>query len=340
MRPIDAIRVVALGGGTGLATLLRGLKVLTPQITAIVTVSDDGGSSGRLRQDMGVLPPGDVRNCLVALAGDESLMGALFSYRFTQGDLAGHSFGNLFLAALTEVTGDFDRAVKESSRVLAIRGMVLPSTTDDVRLHAQLTDGRRLAGESNIGKAPVSVERVWLEPEGASALPMAVEQISRADVIVLGPGSLYTSVVPNLLIPEIREAVAAAAAPVAYVANVMTQPGETSGYTAVDHLDGLLRHVGEGVVDTMLVNTAPVPLGMRARYESEGAAPVIWTGGDPAHRGVRIVRADLLEVTDHVRHHPVRLAQTVLELVPDTRPSVRAESRAVLDGASLGPAAT
>lgn len=269
-------RVVAIGGGTGLSTLLRGLKHLTPFITAVVTVSDDGGSSGRLRDELGVLPPGDIRGCLVALADDESLLGALFSHRFGSGVLAGHSFGNLFLAALAEVTGDFDRAVKESSKVLAITGTVLPSTTADVRLHAVLSDGRHLVGESCIGRSPVSVRRVWLEPGGSRALPLALERIAEADLVVLGPGSLFTSVVPNLQVGGVREALASTPATVVYVGNVMTQPGETAGFTGPDHVRALVDHLGAGVLDVVLANSTPIPADLLERYGCEGAEPVRW----------------------------------------------------------------
>jgi uncharacterized cofD-like protein len=316
-------KVVAIGGGTGLSTLLRGLKMVTDRLTAIVTVTDDGGSSGRLREEMGVLPPGDIRNCLVALADDESLLGALFSYRFSAGALSGHSFGNLFLAALTEVTGDFDQAVKVSSRVLNIRGTVLPSTMSDVRLHALLSDGREMAGETSIGRSPVSVERVWLEPSGAEALPLALERIAEADVVVLGPGSLFTSVVPNLIVRGVPEALAAARGPVVYVCNVMTQPGETAGFSAVDHLEALLRHVHEGLIDLMLVNSARVPPNMLARYAEEGAEAVLWTQPEGEHRGVGIVPLPLVEVSDHVRHDPRALAEAVTSLAGARRSPAR-----------------
>lgn len=318
-------RVVAIGGGTGLSTLLRGLKHLTPWITAVVTVSDDGGSSGRLRDELGVLPPGDIRGCLVALADDESLLGALFSHRFANGALAGHSFGNLFLAALAEVTGDFDRAVKESSKVLAITGTVLPSTTADVRLHAELSDGRHLVGESSIGRAPVSVRRVWLEPEGASALPLALERIADADLVVLGPGSLFTSVVPNLLMGGIREALAATSATVVYVANVMTQPGETAAFSGLDHVRALVDHLGPGVLDAVLANVTPVPADLLRRYRGQGAEPVLWcdveqremadaAAGEEAVDGVAFVRRPLLDATDLARHDSTALAAEIVAL--------------------------
>ncbi|HZK48038.1 MAG TPA: uridine diphosphate-N-acetylglucosamine-binding protein YvcK [Thermoleophilia bacterium] len=315
-------RVVAVGGGTGLSTLLRGLKHLTPNITAVVTVADDGGSSGRLRADLGVPPPGDIRDCLLALADHESLLASLFSHRFASGELAGHSVGNLLLAALTEVLGDFDKAVKESSKVLAITGMVLPGTTSDVRLHALLSDGRHLVGESRIGRSPVSVSRVWLEPEDAQALPLALARIGEADLVVLGPGSLFTSVMPNLLLGGMREALASTEARVVYVANVMTQPGETASFTGRDHLAALIDHLGQGVLDAVLVNSTPVPDGALERYGCAGAEPVTWPS--PPHKGagdgrdvfdgVALVRRDLLRVSDHVRHDPQALAAEVLAL--------------------------
>lgn len=321
--PPKSPRVVAIGGGTGLSTLLRGLKHLTPNITAIVTVADDGGSSGRLRADLGVPPPGDIKECLLALADDESLLGSVFSYRFTAGDLAGHTLGNLFLAALTEVLGDFDKAVKESSKVLAITGTVLPSTTADVHLHALLADGRRLAGESSIGRSPSSVRRVWLEPGGATALPLALERIAEADIVVLGPGSLFTSVIPSLLVGGTREALTATDACVVYVANVMTQPGETAGFNGPDHVRALVDHLGAGVVDVVLVNSASVPHNALEQYGCLGAEEVVWPestseagDGTPsgAVEGVRLVRHDLLRVSDHVRHDPLALATAIVAL--------------------------
>ncbi len=308
-------RVVAMGGGTGLSTLLRGLKGEVEQLTAVVTVTDDGGSSGRLRDELGILPPGDIRNCLVALADDESLLSALFSYRFPSGSLAGHSFGNLFLAALTAVTGDFDRAIKESSKVLGLRGTVLPSTTTDVRIAAEDEHGRRLEGESSIGRSPGAIKRVWIEPGDAEAMPLALERIRDADLLVLGPGSLFTSVIPNLLIADLREAVEATAALVVYVGNVMTQPGETAGLDLLDHLDALIRHVGLGMVDVMLVNDEPVPDSLCQHYAGRGAEPLVWWRGPTAYRGVDVVPAAMAEFGEYVRHDPARLARALVGLV-------------------------
>jgi len=307
-------RMVAVGGGTGLAALLGGLKHHTSNITAVVTVADDGGSSGALRRDMGVLPPGDIRNCLVALADDESLLRQLFQYRFpAAGGLQGHSFGNLFLAALAEVTGDFDRAVQESTSVLNVRGRVLPATLDSVELHAEVAGGAEVAGESSITASEGLPLRVWLRPERPAALPQALEAIAAADVVVLGPGSLYTSVIPNLLIPDVRDAVAAARAPVVYVCNVMTQPGETDGYTAADHLAALYRHGAEGLVDVVLVNDTPAPRGLTEAYEREGARRVEVDEPRLEELRVRVVHADMAGGSDVFRHDPQRLAAAVLD---------------------------
>ncbi|MCL8207309.1 MAG: YvcK family protein [Actinomycetia bacterium] len=312
-------RVVALGGGTGLPALLRGLKAYTSNITAIVTVADDGGSSGRLRGALGMLPPGDIRNCLVALADTEPLMRDLFQYRFRQGELAGHSFGNLFLAAMEQTTGDFVTALKESSRVLAVRGAVLPATLDRVELVAELEDGRLLRGESQIGRSPARIRRVWLEPSDATPLVEALRAIEAADLVVIGPGSLYTSVIPNLLIAPIAEAVRRTRALRCYVANAMTQPGETAGYTAWDHLQAIEEHAGPRLVDVMLVNGEAVPADVLERYRAEGADAVV--PGARGRPGVEMVVAPLLAI-EHgvVRHDPDKLARAILRLLLRFRP--------------------
>src|SRR6202007_2524888 len=253
-------RVVALGGGTGLSTLLRGLKELVirrgdehatserpiADLAAIVTVTDDGGSSGRLRRENRILPPGDIRNCMVALAKDEALLSRLFQYRFQAGrGLIGHNFGNLFLAALTHVTGDFAEAVRVSSKVLAIRGRIFPSTISNVHLVATLTNGKRIQGETSISRSKIPIRKIELRPRGARPLPKAIEAIEEADLILMGPGSLYTSVIPNLLIPEIAHAIVRSRAPRVYIANLMTQPGETTHYTLSQHLRAIENHVGK-----------------------------------------------------------------------------------------------
>jgi uncharacterized cofD-like protein len=309
-------RVVAVGGGNGLAALLRGLKSHTSNLTAVVTMADDGGSSGLLRRDMGMPPPGDLRNCLVALADDESMMSRLFKYRFPEGGgLQGHSFGNLFMAALSEVTGDFERAVREATHVLKVRGRVLPSTLDDVVLHAQLEDGGHVSGESTITAAERLPRRVWLTPEAPRGVPQAIAAIARADLVVLGPGSLYTSVIPNALVPQVRAALAETRAWVVYVCNVMTEPGETDGYTAGDHLDALHRHGLAGVVDVILVNDAPVSGELVASYERYGARPVVVDAERLKALGVKIVRAPVAAESGVVRHDSERLSQALLRLV-------------------------
>jgi len=307
-------RVVAIGGGSGLSALLSGLKGHTGNLTAIVTVADDGGSSGRLRRELGVLPPGDIRNCLVGLADDESLMGRLFEYRFADGGLEGHSFGNLFVTALAEVTGDFERAVEVSTRILKVRGQVLPATLEDVVLHAELQDGERVAGQSIITAGDHPPRRVWIEPDKPRAVPAALEAIAAADLVVLGPGSVYTSIAPNLLIPEVREAVRRSGARVVYVCNVMTEPGETDGFGAADHLSAICRHGAAGLVDDVLVNDTPVSSAMAAAYQASGARPVAVDDAALSALGVRVVHAGLASEGDFFRHDPQRLAAALVRL--------------------------
>ncbi|HHW98155.1 MAG TPA: YvcK family protein [Firmicutes bacterium] len=321
-----APRLVVIGGGTGMPVLLRGLKELTSNLTAIVTVADDGGSSGRLRGEFGILPPGDIRNCLTALATAEPMLEQLFQHRFNTGSgLDGHSFGNLFIAAMSEITGDFEAAVKESSKVLAVRGRVLPVTLDNIVLCAELTDGSIVCGESNIGAAQAPIQRVFTLPAEAEPLPEALEAIREADAIVLGPGSLYTSVIPNLLIPGVAEAIAASQATKIYVCNVMTQPGETTNYTAADHLKAILDHTRPGLLDCVLVNTAPIDPELLARYEAEGAAPVAVDIDDLKRLGVSVAIGDLISQEDVVRHDSQRLARAVFRLV--LRSTLRQEGR-------------
>lgn len=308
-------RVVAIGGGTGLSTLLRGLKEHTSNITAVVTMADDGGSSGRLRTELGIPPPGDIRNTLVALADTEPLMERLFQHRFQLGEgLKGHSFGNLFIAAMSEVTGDFEMAVKASSKVLAIRGRVLPSTLDDVVLKAEFADGTRVTGESRIPARGKRIRRVMLNPARPKALPEVLEAIAEAEMIVLGPGSLYTSILPNLLVPEIAAAIKASGAVKVYICNVMTQPGETDGFAASDHVQAIIDHVGEGLIDFVILNRAEPPRATLERYRKEGAVPV----RADAHRleamGLHVVVDDLIDARDLARHDPEKLAAAVMEL--------------------------
>jgi uncharacterized cofD-like protein len=315
MRLEQGYKIVAIGGGTGLSTLLRGLKRQTSNLTAVVTVSDDGGSSGRLQKELGVLPPGDIRNCLVALADDEALVTDLFKYRFSEGEgLSGHSFGNLFLAAMTGITGNFDTAVKESSRVLNTVGRVLPSTLDVVRLCAELYDGTIVEGESAIPLAQQPIRRVFFKPARVAPLDEVIEAIREADAIVLGPGSLYTSIAPNLLVDRIAEEIAASNAVKMYVCNVMTQPGETTGMTASGHLRALFEQSGKRVCDFAIVNDDP-PQKLIDLYAQEGQVPVT-VDADAMHAlGVEVVEAPVISETNTVRHDPTKLANVVIETI-------------------------
>ncbi len=311
-------KIVAIGGGTGLSTLLRGLKRRTSNLTAIVTVSDDGGSSGRLQKELGVLPPGDIRNCLVALADDEALVTDLFRYRFTEGQgLSGHSFGNLFLAAMCGITGNFDQAIKESSRVLNVVGRVLPATLGVVRLCAELDDGTIVEGESNISLAKRAIKRVFFDPPAASPLDEVIAAIRDADAIVLGPGSLYTSVAPNLLVGRIAREVAHAHGVKMYVCNVMTQPGETDGMTAADHVEALLANAGERVCDYVIVNDES-PSRLLGAYAQEGQVPVEPDVERIVALGLEPVCAAVIGETETVRHDPEKLAAVVLGIVDRT----------------------
>jgi uncharacterized cofD-like protein len=325
----ESLCIVTLGGGHGLATVLRGLKEHVTNrreqplgLTAIVTVADDGGSSGKLRREMGVLPPGDFRNCLIALADSESLLTGLFQYRFGEGTgLGGHSFGNLFITAMAEITGSFERALAESSKVLAVQGRVLPSTLQDVMLVADVRDERngrvsRVVGESRIPKAAGAIERVFLEPEGVPAYPDAVRAILAADLILAGPGSLYTSVLPNLLVADVAQAVRASRAVKMYVCNVATQKGETDHFTVADHVAALEAHVGPGVFPIVLANgnlnaERDLPNGV------EMVLPDLEGSSHKAPRSVttyRLVTADLVDPECPWRHDPVRLRQTILDV--------------------------
>ena len=305
--------VAALGGGTGLSSLLRGLKHL--DISAIVSVADDGGSSGRLRRELGMLPPGDVRNVLVSLAEDESLMGRLFQHRFADGDLSGHPFGNLILAALTEVTGSFDEAVRECSRVLKVNGRVIPGTLQHVRLWAEREDGSESCGETLIASGAGACRRVWLDPE-PSAHPDAVAAIADADLVLLGPGSLFTSVLPHLAVGEIADAVRGAQGLRVYVCNIMTQPGETDGKDAVHHLDRVLEMIPGGV-DVVVVHAGALDGASVAHYGAQGQQPVVVDVGALAERGVRVVTADVAESDRVVRHEPERLADVLVPLAAE-----------------------
>jgi len=311
-------KIVVVGGGTGLSTMLRGLKKISTNLTAIVTVSDDGGSSGRLQKELGVLPPGDIRNCLVALADDEALVTELFRYRFQEGEgLSGHSFGNLFLAAMTGITGNFDEAIKVSSRVLNVKGRVLPSTLAIARLCAKLTDGRIIEGETQITASRGTIESVFLDPSYAAPLDEVITTIREADAIVLGPGSLYTSIMPNLLVDRVGREIEAASAVKIYVCNVMTQPGETDGYTASAHVRALLRGAGGSHVCDVTVVNDELPRKLREAYAEEGQLPVQVDEDELRAIGVRVVRANVISETDTVRHDSDRLAAVVVGIIDE-----------------------
>ena len=312
-------RVAVIGGGHGLSNMLRGLKRYTENISAIVTVADDGGGSGMLRQDLGMPPPGDIRNCLEALANTEPLMSELMHYRFTEGSLAGQSFGNLFLAALNGISTSFDAAVSRMSQVLAITGRVLPVTTADVQLEAEFENGASVIGESKMfyckKKEDCRITKVRLIPEHPRALPEAVEAIREADMIVLGPGSLYTSIIPNLLVDGIVEAILQSDALKVYVANVMTQEGETEGYTASDHIAAIFQHSAPGLFDLCLTNSSPVPPDVAARYAQEGAEPLRYDAGRCAALGVELVSRPIATVENgYVRHQSENLARELIQL--------------------------
>jgi uncharacterized cofD-like protein len=316
-------KIVAIGGGTGLSTLLRGLKVYSANITAVVTVADDGGSSGRLRRELGTIPPGDIRNCVAALADEEKLLTELFQYRFSAGNgLSGHSFGNLFLTAMSDITGDFERAIAASSKVLAVRGRVLPATLSDVRLWAEMEDGRRIEGESNIPEAHGKICSVGCLPDNPPALPAALKAIEEADLIILGPGSLYTSVIPNLLVPEIRDAIARSRVLRIYVCNIMTQPGETEGYSVFDHIKAIDRLCDRPLFDAVVVHGRVPSANTLIRYAQENSHPVFLDREDVINSGRRIILANIMHEdpeTGYVRHDSQRLARVLLRWYSSTR---------------------
>lgn len=308
--------IAVIGGGHGLSVLLRGIKEATSNVTAIVTVADDGGSSGRLREELGIIPPGDLRNCLVALADTEPLMEKLFQYRFEgESALAGHSFGNLFIAAMNEVTGDMETALVEASKVLAVKGRVLPASQEHVRLDAVMEDGTVVEGESRIPEARKKIRRVRLFPEHAMAVGSALEAIRTADAVILGPGSLYTSILPNLLVEGMAETLRRSRAVKIYICNVMTQPGETDGYTASMHVKAILEHAGKGVVDYVLVHSGKISEQMKADYAARGSYPVKVDREALNKLGVGFVQADIMSSEDAGHHDPVKLRNAVMKMV-------------------------
>jgi uncharacterized cofD-like protein len=340
----SSLRVVAIGGGTGLSTLLRGLRRYAPSpqpneadtiavpslisdLAAVVTVTDDGGSSGRLRRHFNMLPPGDLRNCMVALADDEALLSKLFRHRFSSstagmangngentGSLEGHSFGNLFVAALAEITGDFAQAIKLSSQVLATRGHIYPATTTNVTLSARMDDGSIVEGETNITASHRRICELTLEPAGAEPLPETLESIARADLITLGPGSLYTSLITNLLVKGIPEALTETRGLRVFICNLMTQSNESLGLTASQHIEKIYEHMGQAIFDYALVNTAPVSETLLRNYAREGATPILPDIERIEALGVRVVPGNFAAEGDTLRHNADRVAETLLDL--------------------------
>jgi uncharacterized cofD-like protein len=331
------LRIVSIGGGTGLSTLLSGVKkfaigsqrqpesgVPLVDIAAVVTVSDDGGSSGRLRRDFDILPPGDIRNCMTALSEDEALLSQLFRYRFASGrGLKGHSFGNLFLTALHQITGDFAQAVKLSSEILAIRGHIYPATAANVTLEAVLTDGTVVRGESTISKSKKPIRKIRLHPAACKPLPDALAALANADLITLGPGSLYTSVVPNILVKGMAEAIEKSPAMKVYFVNLMWQPGETINFTASQHVKVILAHAKRKIIDCVVVNSAPISPALQRRYERDKVKPVENDFEALDKLGVKIVTADLVSESavaqQRIRHDPAALADVVLDLASRSR---------------------
>lgn len=316
-------RIVAIGGGTGLSTMLRGLKYYSRNITAVVTMADDGGGSGVLRQDLGMPPPGDVRNCLQALANVEPIMEELLAYRFHEGGLAGQSFGNLFLAALAGISPSFDQAVEKMNQILAVTGRVLPVTNSNVNLVAEFENGTFVRGESKIfdfkRAQHCRIRRVRMEPSPVTPLPQAMEAIADADVIVLGPGSLYTSIIPNLLVSGVAKAIAQSHALRLYIANIMTQEGETEGYTLSEHIKAIYEHGVPDMVDLCLANSAEIPESVRQAYRSENAQPMLVDAQAVRDLGVELICEPLADETKRLkaRHDPHKLARAILEVVED-----------------------
>ncbi|HON33835.1 MAG: gluconeogenesis factor YvcK family protein [Thermovirgaceae bacterium] len=321
--------IVAIGGGTGLSTLLSGLKYYTRNITAIVTVTDEGGSSGRLRGEWGVLPPGDIRNCMLALAEDDSSLNRLLNFRFDRGELKGHSLGNLILLAATEMTGDFRKAVEELNKLLAIRGKVIPVTNESVVLCAATADGDSLRGELDIARKGCRIESIWIEPADARAFPEAVAAIENADAVVLGPGSLFTSIIPNLMFREVSDALKRTAAPKIYITNLMTQPGETDGLSLMDHVRWITRASGT-IPDYILVNEEEVPAALLEAYLAAGAVPLRLSEDNErslSMMGSKLILSGFLDVTGgNVRHNSQKVSETLIRIAREEREPSRWKS--------------
>lgn len=319
MRELGQPRIVIIGGGTGLPVLLRGLKQYPVDITAIVTVADDGGSSGRLRDDLQIPPPGDIRNVLAALSDVEPLVEEMFQHRFkTSNELSGHSLGNLILAAMTSITGNFVHAIQEMSKVLNVRGKVLPAANQSVVLHAEMEDGTIVSGESKIPYSGKKIKRVFLTPEVITPLPESIQAIRQADLIIIGPGSLYTSILPNLLVPRLGEEICRSQAKKVYICNLMTQAGETHGYTASDHIKAIYEHMTCAFMDTILVNNKEIPEDIQLRYNEELADPVNYDLERINELGVEVVHADIaIQENGALRHDPKKVAKILYNLLLD-----------------------
>lgn len=308
-------KIVAIGGGTGLSTILEGLKEYTANITAIVAVADEGGSSGRIREEFGILPPGDIRNCLVSLAEAPQLMRDLFQYRFKEGNgIKGHSFGNLFITAMTQVTGSFKDAVEESSIILAIRGRVLPSSLDKIRLRAIYSDGTTKEGEDKIPDEEKAIKQIHISPENAKSNPEAIEAIRDADIILLGPGSLFTSIIPNLLIEQVRDEIARRDIMKLYLCNVMTQHGETDGFTAFDHVNMIVAHTKENVVNCCLVNSGRLKYSLLLNYAKEKSFPVLFDRERFKKDGISVFEGDVASQDNYLRHDSHKTAKEVMSI--------------------------
>jgi uncharacterized cofD-like protein len=314
-------KVVVIGGGTGLSVLLKGLKRYTSQLTAVVTVTDDGGSSGRLRAELGVLPPGDIRNCLVALAETETLMDKIFQHRFSQGDsLRGHNLGNLLLVAMSEITGDFVSAIKEVSKVLKVRGNVIPSTLEQVALGAVMRDGANIFGETSIREHGESIDRLYLVPETCAPVPATLEALMEADAIVVGPGSLFSSVIPNLLVDRVVQTIRQSPALTFYVCNIMTENGETDNYSAADHIEVIMKHIGEQIFDYVVVNNGFIDQERLNRYLEEKAVPVKPTVAELQKLGIEVIEADLVSDTEVAWHDSDKLARVIFDTLYRGKP--------------------
>ncbi|GKX30430.1 putative gluconeogenesis factor [Vallitalea longa] len=319
---MDNINIVAMGGGTGLSTMLRGLKKYTENLTAVVTVSDNGGSSGILRRELDMLPPGDIRNCILALAETEPIMEKVFQYRFTEGSLSGQNFGNLFLAALNGIFGSFEKAIEKTSEVLAVKGRVLPVTTENVELCALFDDSLIVEGESQIVQRckndRKSIKDVWLNPRNPKPYEKVIESIYEADILVLGPGSLFTSIIPNLLVDDMAKAIIKSKPTVIYVSNIMTQPGETDNYNLVDHINVIEKYLGKGIIDYIIVNNQKIPSKILKLYIEDGAVPVKYEKNILSNRGIRVLEAPLLKIlsgTTLIRHNSDKLAEVIITIL-------------------------